>query len=109
MILTNATTSDSNGYATEIRNTDIRHKCSSAIAEYILTHEGITLFADDETGDVEWGEWVGRYGKRLLFENDQGFVSVCRFASEDDAIDELATIQDQYYIWLCSDEPKDQR
>jgi hypothetical protein len=41
---------------------------------------------DEETGSsTEWGYWMARFGKRLLIEDSQGFVSCEKFESEDAA------------------------
>lgn len=78
----------------EIRWTDVRHKCDSAIAEYMLACEGHRLFGDEDTGTVESSAgWTGRYGKRLMCEDDRGFITVERFSSEDDAINEMDRIR----------------
>lgn len=77
----------------EIRWQDAhRHKYGSAMAEYLDLCEG----EDEATGDVDWTGHYRRFGKRILVCNDQGFVDVWRYASEDEAIGEFAAIDLDY-------------
>jgi len=91
----------------DIRWTDrYRHKYGSAIAEYLGTVEGGTIVADEDTGSVEAPTgWVGRFGRRLMIEDDRGFVSVERFDTEADAIERFEAIDAEYGAWMDDDEP----
>lgn len=68
----------------DIRAVDpTRHKYADGMAEYI----GVMLMgdADRDCGSVEWDVWCGQYGKRLLLNDDRGFVWVQKYATEEDA------------------------
>lgn len=81
-------------------NDSHRHKYDSAMAEYLDT----VGEDDDWTGDVEWIEYVQRFGKRLLFTDDRGFVTCERYPSEADAIESFETIDAAYNEWQASEE-----
>jgi hypothetical protein len=84
----------------EIRHSDPhRHKYGSAMAE-LLDH----LNPDEETGSVDWHGHVGRFGKRLLHSDDQGFVDVERYTSEAEAIERFQAIDTEYGEWLGDDD-----
>ena len=90
----------------DIRWTDrYRHKYGSAMAEYLCTVEGGTIVADEDTGTVEAPTgWVGRFGRRLMQEDDRGFISVERFATEDEAVERFEAIARAYDDWDSQDE-----
>jgi hypothetical protein len=71
-----------------------RHKYDSAMAEFLDT-----LDADETTGSVDWRGFVGRYGKRLLHEDDRGFVSVERYPTVADAVERFETLDAEYCTW----------
>jgi hypothetical protein len=88
-----------------IRKTDrFRHKYGDAMAEYLDTClDG----PDDVVGDCDgpYGYYCGRYGKRLLFTDSFGFVSVDTFRSAGDALavfDAIASADAIY--WQLVDE-----
>lgn len=74
----------------------------SPLAEYayILTLDG---GEDEQTGSVEWRYWVARFGKRLLFEDSQGFVTLDKFHTEQEAIDAFREIDNRYSAWADED------
>lgn len=82
----------------EIRHTDqYRHKYDSAIAEYIDASVGGHTVADDCTGDVESSiGFVWRFGKRIMTENSQGFVSCVRQPSVELAESLFDAIDSEY-------------
>jgi hypothetical protein len=88
----------------EIRSADDRHKYDSAMAEFLDTIGAD--YEDESTGDVEWAEYVQRFGKRLLFTDDRGFVSCERFATVDLARARFDEIETAYNEW--SREPEDE-
>jgi hypothetical protein len=90
----------------DIRWTDrYRHKYGSAMAEYLCTVEGGSIVADEDTGTVEAPTgWVGRFGRRLMTEDDRGFITVERFATEDEAIERFEAIAEQFNAWDLQDE-----
>jgi len=93
-----------NALGDDIRFTDrYRTKYDSAMAEWLDSGPE----PDESTGSVEWHGHVSRFGKRLLHEDDRGFVSVERFDTEAEAIDRFETIDAEYGAWLDDDEPED--
>jgi hypothetical protein len=56
--------------------------------------------ADETTGTTEWVFHVSRFGKRLLFSDDQGFVWVEKHATEAEAIAEFEDHDAAYGEWL---------
>jgi hypothetical protein len=40
---------------------------------------------DEEAGSVEWGGRCARFGKRVLLEDDRGFVTLRKFSSPREA------------------------
>jgi hypothetical protein len=88
------------GQPYEIRHTDPhRHKFGSAMAEFLYT-----LDDDESTGCTEWAEYVQRFGKRLLFSDDRGFVACERWPSEADARKRFDEIERAYCKWVESDD-----
>lgn len=79
-----------------------RHKYDSAMAEYLDS----SYDYDDATG-VEWRGFVRRFGKRLLHTDDQGFVTVERYATEAEAIERWETIDAEYGEWLDANDESD--
>jgi hypothetical protein len=70
--------------------------CGQPIAEYLhVLSEG-----DEATGSTEWAEHVQRFGKRLLFTDDQGFVTCKRYPTEDEAKACFGVIDSKYCEWL---------
>ena len=89
-----------------INKTDLfRHKYGDAMAEYLDT----CRWADDVVGDCDGPyDYCGRYGKRLLFTDSQGFVSVDTFRSADDALAVFDAIADADAIyWSLVDDGVD--
>lgn len=87
---------------TEIRQSDTRHKFDTALAEYL--HEVSSDGTQETTGNVtELGYYVTKFGKRLLFENDSGFVWVATYESVSKADCEFET-HDQIYSDFFSEE-----
>ena len=74
----------------------------SGMAEYVynLSLDGT---ADEETGETEWELFAARFGKRLLFENDRGFVTLERFQTGDQAREAFRQIDRRYAKWCASD------
>jgi len=58
---------------------------------------------DDETGETDWDFWCARFGKRLLFSNDQGRVWVEKHPSEQSAINAFNVVSEAYGDWLDGD------
>jgi len=88
-------------YSHEIKLTDLhRHKYLSAMAEYLSYCDG----EDEWTGSVEWDVYVQRFGKRILFNDDRGFVWVDKFASEDEAKAQFMLIAEAYHPWAMADD-----
>lgn len=93
-----------NQFGDDIRLTDPhRHKYDSAMAEYL--DSGYDY--DDATGDVSWHGFVRRFGKRLVHEDDYGFVTVERYATEAEAIERWETIDAEYGEWLDANDESD--
>lgn len=85
-------------YAEDIRYKDShRHKFGDAIAEYLYT-KGLD-YADQDTGSVEWDVFIMRFGKRLLINDDRGFVWCETFPSEAEAIAAFEEIDAAYAKW----------
>jgi hypothetical protein len=83
-------------FTDEIRQTVTPHKFGGdkmAAALYLLANES---GQDEETGNVDWDFWVGRFGRRLLFEDSNGFVWVQKFQNEDEAKGYFADIEADY-------------
>jgi hypothetical protein len=55
-------------------------------------------FADEETGDTEWGEHVMRFDRVLMGTNDQGFRSIAVFDTEDAAKAMFEALDYQYAL-----------
>lgn len=55
---------------------------------------------DDETGEVDWQYWVAKFGKRLLFTDDRGFVWVEKYKDEVSAKGVFESIGEEYGDWL---------
>lgn len=51
---------------------------------------------DEDTGDVDWGIWVARFGRNLFYVGSDGFVSTEKFRSEDAARAEFQRIEAKY-------------
>jgi hypothetical protein len=62
---------------------------------------------DDDTGEVDWVCWVVKFGKRLLFTDDRGFVWCDRYANEEEAQAAFDYAAGQYNKWLNQDEEMD--
>lgn len=80
-------------HGTEILRTDQhRHKFASAMAEFLYE---ASLHGDgDDFASAEVGCYsVRRFGRRLLFENDQGYVWTEREATEREAIERVEDAQ----------------
>lgn len=85
-------------YGDSIRVSDVRHKYSSAIAEYCW----VTCLggcSDDVTGSDDFGLTVSRLGRRLVCSDEQGFVWVERFVTERQAIVAFLGIDEDYGKW----------
>lgn len=70
-------------------------KYDCAMAEYL----DIFGDGDDETGSTEWYEHVMRFGRRLLFTDDNGFVTCERFGDEGKAKERFEEIDIAYSEW----------
>lgn len=74
-------------------------KYDSPMAEYLdRIGEG-----DEVTGSVDWAEYVQRFGKRLLFSDDRGFVTVEKYASVAEAKTRFDEIDEAYCAWCGND------
>ena len=90
---------------TSIRNDDTRHKYDSALAEYIDT---MCDPSDESTGDTDGPiDYCQLWGKRLLFCDSQGFVSIDKYPTETDARRVFDTIELAYWTW-SEDEDSEQ-
>lgn len=74
-------------------------KYPDGMAEY-LDATSMGGGADEETGTTEWHYHVSRFGKRLLFADDQGFVWVSKYATEAAAVTDFEIIDAEYGEWL---------
>lgn len=54
---------------------------------------------DEETGDVEFGRWSGRIGRRVWSEDNFGFVSYTRFDDEAHAKAWFDAEAYDYHVW----------
>ncbi len=59
---------------------------------------------DDDTGEIDWDCWVAKFGKRLLFTDDRGFVWCKRHFTEELAAEEFDFIASKYGEWLDQNE-----
>ena len=71
-------------------------KYSCAMANYLSQRES----EDEWTGSIDWAEYVQRFGKRLLFTDDRGFVTVEKYGSEEEAKERFEEIDQAYGEWL---------
>lgn len=67
---------------------------------YYRSNEG---WCDEETGSVEWEGWYGRIGKRIVQEDDRGFVTSHRYITEVEAIGTMELIAADYAEWIGDD------
>ena len=61
-------------------------------------------WADESTGSVEWAYAIDRVGKRIVFEDDQGFVTMIRFDSEAEAQNWFAEYDSNYAAWMSDED-----
>ena len=54
---------------------------------------------DEETGTTEWHVWCARFGRNLLYTDDQGFVWCERCENEDEAMALFRLIDQEYSKW----------
>jgi hypothetical protein len=71
------------------------------LAAHVL---GDDSWSDEQTGSVEWGAWYGRAGRRIVSEDEQGFVYVAKYEDAEAASAEMADLDRQYDEWLRADE-----
>jgi len=64
-------------------------------------------FADDETGDTDWGEHVQRFGRCLLGSDDQGFKSLAIYDDEDHAKARFEVIDFDYSTYMSAQDSDD--
>ena len=91
------------GDRVEIRKTDAhRHKFQSAIDQYMYVMCDI---GHDYSGDSECPTgWFARFGRRILFTDDRGFVWSEKYPEERSA-EQVYTALDLYYAeWSDEDE-----
>ena len=82
----------------EVLNDDEhRHKYNSSMAELLDTLG--EDYCDESTGSVEWSEYVQRFGKRLLFTDDRGFVDCEKYGSVEEAVLMFTKNADAYADW----------
>jgi hypothetical protein len=88
------------GQAIEIRRTDPdRHKYDSAMAEF-LDVLGMD-YADEDTGDTEFADGHAmRFGRRILWTDDRGFVACDTYDAESDARSVMDQYAGEYAAWL---------
>lgn len=55
---------------------------------------------DEDTGSVEWDVFVMRFGKRIVLEDDRGFVWVEKHETEEDAKRAFNRWESAYWHWL---------
>lgn len=68
---------------------------------YYRCNEG---WCDEETGSVEWEAWYGRIGRRIVWEDDRGFVGSSRYATESEAVGTMELIAADYAEWDNQDD-----
>jgi hypothetical protein len=61
-------------------------------------------YADDETGDTEWGEHVMRFYRCLLGTDDHGFRTLVIYDHEVEAVAEFQRIEAAYHKWASQQE-----
>jgi hypothetical protein len=66
------------------------------LAEHVL---GDSSWQDDSTGDVDFGRYYARAGRRIVSEDAQGFVYVDSFATESEAVNAFAQQAADYDAW----------
>lgn len=69
------------------------------LAQAIYERSLDTSWFDEETGTVEWYFHVGRLGRFLLYENDQGFVTLEEYPTTLDAGDVFDEHEAAYGLW----------
>lgn len=82
----------------EVRESDIRHKYSSAMAEYL---DGLLDTGDDFAGGSDVGLYVRQFGKRLLLGNSQGSVWVERHNTLAEADKAMEIYHEEYDTVPC--------
>lgn len=87
------------GYEVEIRKTDKhRHKYDSAMAEF-LDLLGMD-YADEDAGEVEFADGHAmRFGRRILWSDDHGFVSCDTYDNETAARSVMERYRWEWNAW----------
>lgn len=65
---------------------------------------GDDSWADDTTGTVEWNAWYALVGRRIVSQDDRGFVYVAKYRDVDHARDVFAALAENYAEWCSDDE-----
>lgn len=89
----------SDDYTVSITKTDPhRHKYLDAMAEYL--DREVNMFSDEWSGNVECPTGAfARFGKRILFNDERGFVWVEKWPSDRAAAQVFAALELYYYTW----------
>lgn len=86
-------------YAEEVSKASARYKYGGdPMAEY-LDLKG-SDYSDEWSGHVECPTgWFARFGRRILFHSEQGFVWVEKWPSDRAAAQVFAALERYYYTW----------
>ena len=88
----------------EIRKRDpYRHKYGCEMAEYV--HRSLLLEGDSADSEIT-GEFISphayRFGKRVLYTYDSGFVTLCKFDTVAEAVADIAEYGKSITCEACS-------
>lgn len=79
----------------EITKETAKHKFGGdPVAEYMYSNDN-----DQTSGSVEWDVWFAQSGKRIVFEDDRGFVWVTKYKNEAQAIRWFELLDRDYSTW----------
>lgn len=86
-------------FTDEVRETVSPHKFGGSRKAAALWLSSMESGQDEETGSVDFGVWVGRFGRHLLCEDSQGFVWVESFKTLSSAVAKFEDIDREYCDW----------
>ncbi len=85
----------------EVRESYVfKYSCPMAAVVDGIVHEGA---ADETTGDMDFGVFVARVGRRVVWEDSQGFVDYRRYSDDVEAGAAFAETAYAYDEWLDQD------
>ena len=91
-------------FTDEVRETVSPHKFGGSRKAAALYLSSLDSGEDEQTGDVEFGLWVARFGRHLLLEDSQGFVWCESFRDEKEAELKFQDIDNEYCDWSDSND-----